>query len=148
MKLAHTNEGCKNFYLHLKFLGFCFFPDQPPSYESIFGQVRRAKRESSGVVTFFKQFFIIILGTSTYVTVSCDATLGRYCRPQRPGCPRRFHAKRGPRGPKAWTAPQPSWISVGRLCGPKAWTALPHLEREQWGGGAIEAFCFRRPLFA
>ena len=37
--------------------------EPPPSYESVFGQVRAAKQDSSSVPDFFKKFIVIVLGT-------------------------------------------------------------------------------------
>lgn len=36
----------------------------PPSYESLFGRVKDAKKSSKGVLDFLKNVFILILGTS------------------------------------------------------------------------------------
>ena len=38
--------------------------DPPPSYDSLFGQVRAARQESTGFIQFFKKFLMIILSTS------------------------------------------------------------------------------------
>ncbi|KAK2189776.1 hypothetical protein NP493_97g01033 [Ridgeia piscesae] len=37
--------------------------DPPPSYDSLFGQVRSARQESSSIFEFFKKFLLIILST-------------------------------------------------------------------------------------
>jgi hypothetical protein len=37
--------------------------EPPPSYDSIFGQVRAVKAESSGTLDFFKKLLILLLGT-------------------------------------------------------------------------------------
>lgn len=37
--------------------------EPPPSYDSIYGQVKAAKRESSGFVEFMKKFLIIVVGS-------------------------------------------------------------------------------------
>ena len=41
--------------------------EAPPSYESIFGQVQAARRESNSVVEFFKKFLIILIGTCKFL---------------------------------------------------------------------------------
>jgi len=45
--------------------------DMPPSYDSIFGQMRRAKETSSGALTFFKALLVIIVGT-----IGCTICVG------------------------------------------------------------------------
>ena len=35
----------------------------PPSYNSLFGQVREARKNSSGVVDFLRKLVVILLGT-------------------------------------------------------------------------------------
>jgi len=41
-------------------------PEQPPSYDSLYGQVKAAKAQSSGVGDFLKKFFVIIFSTSKH----------------------------------------------------------------------------------
>ncbi|GAB6022906.1 hypothetical protein CHUAL_007001 [Chamberlinius hualienensis] len=43
----------------------------PPTYESLFGRVRQARRESNGFLEFLKKLFILILGT-----VTCSIIMG------------------------------------------------------------------------
>ncbi|KAL5011352.1 hypothetical protein ScPMuIL_009903 [Solemya velum] len=37
--------------------------DQPPTYDSLFGKVKEAHKESSGTVEFFKKVFVMFIGT-------------------------------------------------------------------------------------
>ncbi|XP_055931363.1 transmembrane protein 272-like isoform X2 [Argiope bruennichi] len=47
-------------------------PDaSPPTYQSLFGQVREARKNSSGVVDFLKKVIILLLGT-----IGCSIILG------------------------------------------------------------------------
>lgn len=39
----------------------------PPSYDSLFGRVREARRTSKGVFDFFKNILIILLGAGEFV---------------------------------------------------------------------------------
>jgi len=41
----------------------------PPSYDSIFGQVKAARAESSSILDFFKKFLTILLGTRKFEEV-------------------------------------------------------------------------------
>ncbi|XP_059153139.1 transmembrane protein 272-like isoform X2 [Physella acuta] len=43
--------------------------DAPPSYESLYGRVKAAKRDSSNVLTFLKAFLIIILSTIGFTII-------------------------------------------------------------------------------
>ena len=45
------------------------FTVPPPSYESLFGQVRKARKNSDGVFSYAKNLLILLLGTGTYVDV-------------------------------------------------------------------------------
>lgn len=36
----------------------------PPSYDSIYGRVREAQKQSKGIVDFMKNIFVLLLGTS------------------------------------------------------------------------------------
>ncbi|XP_064638043.1 transmembrane protein 272-like isoform X2 [Lineus longissimus] len=46
-------------------------PNSPPSYDSLYGKVKAAKRESGGHVDFFKKFMIILCGT-----IGCTVCIG------------------------------------------------------------------------
>lgn len=60
----------------------------PPSYDSIYGRVREAQKQSKGVLDFMKNIFVLLLGTSKWVafypilfdislcTVGCTIILG------------------------------------------------------------------------
>ncbi len=60
---------------HLEVFPFCInisclsLSDAPPSYDSLYGQMKAAKAESSGFVAFMKKVVIIILGTSELLSV-------------------------------------------------------------------------------
>lgn len=43
----------------------------PPSYQSLFGQVREARKSSNGVVDLFRQLFLILIGT-----IGCTMIVG------------------------------------------------------------------------
>jgi len=55
--------------------------EPPPSYDSIFGQVKAARAESSSILDFFKKFLTILLGTSKYAWVRNEC-LGQLCNRQ------------------------------------------------------------------
>lgn len=38
----------------------------PPSYDSIYGRVREAQKQSKGIVDFMKNIFVLLLGTSKW----------------------------------------------------------------------------------
>ena len=44
----------------------CIYLEPPPTYESLFGELRQAREESSGVLDFLKKVVILLLSTSRY----------------------------------------------------------------------------------
>ena len=64
---------------------FSFFPEAPPSYDSIFGRVKAAKAESNSSLDFLKKFLIIVVGTSKFTFIAYvyvnDPTNGHILRP-------------------------------------------------------------------
>ena len=64
----NTENGSTNVRIQMVTLNVS---DAPPSYDAIFGEVQRAKQESSGVLEFFKKLVIIILGTCMFVCYVC-----------------------------------------------------------------------------
>jgi len=56
-------------FANLKFTSYVCFVAPPPSYDSIFGQVKAARAESGSIVDFFKKFLTILLGTRKYTVV-------------------------------------------------------------------------------
>jgi len=41
-----------------------FFPAPPPSYDSLFGRMREARKISKGIFDFLKNIVVLLLGTS------------------------------------------------------------------------------------
>ncbi|XP_017777229.1 PREDICTED: uncharacterized protein LOC108563146, partial [Nicrophorus vespilloides] len=50
----------------------------PPSYDSLFGRVREARKTSKGVLDFIKNVFIILLGAGKILQVPIDITTFQY----------------------------------------------------------------------
>ena len=59
-KLLVPNDKC----LFVVFIVAIVEP--PPSYDSLFGEVRAAKESSTSPLDFFKKFLAIVLGTSMF----------------------------------------------------------------------------------
>ncbi|CAL1536853.1 unnamed protein product [Lymnaea stagnalis] len=57
-----TEDGLPNYSQATTF-------DSPPSYDSLFGRVKAAKQESTGIFSFLKTFFIIILSTIGFTII-------------------------------------------------------------------------------
>lgn len=60
--------------MYVKKVFLLFISAPPPSYESLFGRVKEARKNSSGILDFFKKLFILVLGTSTF---------GDFCKEER-----------------------------------------------------------------
>ena len=48
---------------------YCVYLEPPPTYESLFGELRHAREESSGVFDFLKKVVILLLSTSRYFII-------------------------------------------------------------------------------
>ena len=62
-RLLSINVILSQLFLKIIFSSL-LFPEAPPSYDSLYGKVKAAKRESGGKVDFFKKFMVIVCGTS------------------------------------------------------------------------------------
>ena len=71
-KHLHSCQKYLHFYWSLmQFWLVCMSADSPPpSYDSIFGEVQRAKSESNGVLEFLKKVLVIFLSTCKSIITS------------------------------------------------------------------------------
>lgn len=65
---AINPNGDKNPDLSLTYYYTKIFSAPPPSYDSLFGRVREARKSSKGILEFLKNIIIIVLGTSKRFT--------------------------------------------------------------------------------